>query len=106
MTGVKTFKKTAATHYLTNTLNQSTDAISNAQIMQNTSSSFIKDDNEDNGDISFESQSLASSNMPSFDGSKMFARKNEQVTMPSIIKPQEKENEQVRIQTARNLQAA
>ena len=70
-------KKNASTYSFTNVLNQSTDAISNAQFNRpDISSSFIKDDHED-VDVDDSFASIPSSNMPSFDGSKMFAKKNE-----------------------------
>jgi len=68
------------------------------------SSSFIKDEAAEHDDMqedcSFDSQSLASQNLPSFDGSKMFARKQ---TIATAVKsqPMNKEN-LARTQTARS----
>lgn len=77
--GADCLKKSAHSMSFTNVLNQSTDAISNRAGLHKVadiSSSFIKDNNDAEDDvISFESQSNASSNLPSFDGSKMFAKK-------------------------------
>ena len=69
----------------TNVLNQSTDAVSNAAAagkVLDISSSFIQDeagrnmidDGDDERSLD-EIGSIASSNMPSFDGSKMFAKR-------------------------------
>ena len=67
---------------MTNLLNQSTDVGSNAQAYNakhDISNSFVAcEDNED--DISIDLQSAGSS-MPSFNGSKMFAKKNPTVAM-------------------------
>ena len=76
--GVDCLKKSVHSMSFTNVLNQSTDAISNRAGLHKVadiSSSFIKDNDVEDDVISFESQSMASSNLPSFDGSKMFAKK-------------------------------
>ena len=89
--GATSLKKASQHVSFTNVLNQSTDAMSNAHFggKPDVSSSFIRDvESVDEEEHSFEMQSMASSNMPSFDGSKMFAKCNAPLVVPTTAAKQ------------------